>query len=325
MCHEYRNYNIRIPFVYLYCLNLLKNNKIPPFFMKQIYLTLCIFIGLLITVNANAQTNVTSSGMSIQGIARDETNAAIANIDQLALVFTVYYLGAGNSEQAILTKTANVKTDNFGVFSYVLDINQAQYALISSQSAYLKVVQGSVVFSNEKLQAVPYAIFAQNGVPTGSIMPFIGTTAPYGWLLCDGKPFADDVTTASLKALLGGTITPDLRAMFLRGSDSGINGHSGPTLKTVQQDDIKSHLHGVNINTSSNGEHTHDLYFSNDDYSGGGGGNTGLEDDRPNVFNISRTTTSNGNHNHNVNGNTSAIGGTETRPINYGVNYIIKI
>lgn len=292
--------------------------------MKKIYLILYIFIGIFVTLNGNAQTNVTSSGMSIQGIARDETNAAIANIDQLALVFTVYYLGTGNSEQPILTKTANVKTDNFGVFSYVLDISQAQYALISSQSAYLKVVQGSVVFSNEKLQAVPYAIFAQNGVPTGAIMPFIGAIAPNGWLLCDGKPFADDLTTASLKALLGGTTTPDLRAMFLRGAGTG-NGKTGPTLKTVQQDDIKSHLHGVNINTSSNGAHTHDLYFSNDDYSGGGGGDTGLEDDRPNVFNISRTTTSNGNHTHHVAGSTDATGSTETRPINYGVNYIIKI
>jgi microcystin-dependent protein len=207
---------------------------------------------------------------------------------------------------------------------YVLDINQAQYGLISSQSAYLKVVQGSVVFSNEKLQAVPYAIFAQNGVPTGSIMPFIGTTAPNGWLLCDGKPFIDDVTTASLKALLGSTTTPDLRAMFLRGTGTG-NGKTGPTLKTVQQDDFKEHLHGVNINTSSNGAHTHDLYFSNDDYSGSGGGDSGLEDDRPNVFNISRTTTSNGNHTHNVNGVTNSYGGTETRPVNYGVNYIIKI
>ncbi|MDO8316095.1 MAG: phage tail protein [Flavobacterium sp.] len=293
--------------------------------MKKIYLILYIFIGLLITVNTNAQTNVTSSGMSIQGIARDETNAAIANIDQLALVFTVYYLGTGNSEQTILTKTANVKTDNFGVFSYVLDINQAQYALISSQSAYLKVVQGSVVFSNEKLQAVPYAIFAQNGVPTGAIMPFIGTTAPNGWLLCDGKPFIDDVTTAALKALLGSTNTPNLNGMFLRGAGSASLGHSGPTLKTVQQDDFKEHLHGVNINTSSNGAHTHDLYFSNDDYSGGGGGSTGLEDDRPDVFNIKRATTSDGNHNHNVSGNTASTGGTETRPINYGVNYIIKI
>ncbi len=298
--------------------------------MKKTYFTFLIALALIFNLNANAQTNVTSSGMSIQGIARDENNAAIANIDQLALVFTVYYLGTGNSEQPILTKTANVKTDNFGVFSYVLDIDQTQYGLISSQSAYLKVVQGSTVFSNEKLQAVPYAIFAQNGVPTGAIMPFIGTVAPNGWLLCNGDSFAslDPVTTANLKTLLGGsTNTPDLRAMFLRGAASG-NGHSGPTLKTVQQEDLKSHLHGVNLTATSAGAHTHTTTFSNDDYNNNGASiGSGLIKDAPSsaANDHTLTTSSAGAHTHNVNGNTATTGGTETRPINYGVNYIIKL
>jgi Phage Tail Collar Domain len=292
--------------------------------MKKIYFNLLIVLALFTSLNVNAQTNVTSSGMSIQGIARDANNAAIANVDQLALVFTVYYLGTGNSEQPILTRTANVRTDNFGVFSYVLDIDQTIYNQIGAHSAYLKVTQGSVVFSNEKLQAVPYSIFAQNGVPTGAIMPFIGTTAPQGWLLCDGSNIPVNDYTLNLRTLLGTTTTPDLRALFLRGTGTG-NSHTGPALKTVQQDDTKSHLHGVNINTTSNGLHSHELYFSNDDYSGGGGGSTGLEDDRPDVFNIKRGTTENGNHTHNVNGNTENSGGTETRPINYGVNYIIKL
>ena len=90
--------------------------------MKKTYFTFLLFLAIFTSLNVKAQTNVTSSGMSIQGIARDENNAAIANVDQLGLVFTIYYLGTGNSEQPILTRTANVKTDNFGVFSYVLDI-----------------------------------------------------------------------------------------------------------------------------------------------------------------------------------------------------------
>lgn len=297
--------------------------------MKKLYFTLLFVLALTSSVMVNAQTNVTSSGMSIQGIARDENNAAIANMDQLALVFTVYYLGAGNSEQLILTKTANVKTDNFGVFSYVLDIDQSQYGLISSQSAYLKVVQGSVVFSNEKLQAVPYAIFAQNGVPTGSIMPFIGTVAPNGWLLCDGSAIPINSVTANLRTLLGTTITPDLRAMFLRGTGTG-NSHTGPALKTVRQDDFKQHLHGVSLNTSSNGYHTHyiarrrngnsDTYDKNDAHNEENSAAT-----TDNVIIGQFQTTGAGDHTHSVNGNTTNTGGTETRPINYGVNYIIKI
>ncbi len=291
--------------------------------MKKLYFV--FFLAIAFISSAYAQSNVTSSGISIQGIARDETNAAIANIDQLGLVFTIYYLGAGNSEQAILTKTANVKTDNFGVFSYVLDIDQSLYTQIGSQTTYLKVVQGSVVFSNEKLQAVPYSVYAQNGVPTGAIMPFIGTTAPKGWLLCDGSAFTDNATNANLKALLGSTNTPDLRAMFLRGAGTG-NGKTGPALRAVQQDDIISHLHGVNLNTSNNGSHSHTTGFGNDDYNNSKGNNlNGLGHDIDGPDNRWLRSSTDGDHIHNVSGNTAATGGTETRPINYGVNYIIKI
>lgn len=293
--------------------------------MKKLYSACCVALALISTLNANAQTNVTSSGMSIQGIARDEANAAIANIDQLALVFTVYYFGTGNSEQPILTKSATVKTDNFGVFSYVLDIDQLQYSQISSQSAYLKVTQGDTMFSNEKLQAVPYAIFAQNGVPTGSIMPFIGTVAPNGWLLCNGSTFPDNANTANLKALLGSLTTPDLEGLFLRGTGTAATGKAGPALKTVQLDDIASHLHAVNLNTNNPGNHSHPQYTT------WGSGGTGIRKDLlENATGLSAypqgiNTGDAGAHIHTVSGNTSTTGNTETRPINYGVNYIIKI
>lgn len=297
--------------------------------MKKIYLVLFIALGLLSNATANAQTNVTSSGMSIQGIARDENNAAIANIDQLALVFTVYYLGTGNSEQPILTRTENVKTDNFGVFSYVLDIDQTIYNQIGTYSAYLKVTQGSVVFSNEKLQAVPYSIFAQNGVPTGAIMPFVGTAAPQGWLLCNGSNIPINDYTTNLRTLLGTTTTPDLRAMFLRGAGSG-NSQTGPTLKTVQQDDLKSHLHGVNINSNSTGAHTHSIGRRRNGNEGTYDKNDANKDENSaattdNIIIANFATSSAGIHAHNVTGNSSNTGGAETRPINYGVNYIIKL
>ena len=35
----------------------------------------------------------------------------------------------------------------------------------------------------QSLNAVPYAM---NGVPTGTVVPFAGTTAPDGWTFCDG-------------------------------------------------------------------------------------------------------------------------------------------
>ena len=301
--------------------------------MKKIYLILCVALGLLSTVAVTAQTNVLSSGMSIQGIARDINNEALANIDQLDLVFTVYYLvGNSTTPTVILTRTATVKTDNFGVFSYVLVIDQAQYNLISGQSAYLKVASVDAVFSDERLQAVPYAIYAQNGVPTGSIMPFIGTVAPNGWLLCDGTAIPSGTYYDNLKALSGNN-TPDLRGLFLRGTGSvtGVSGKGGSVLKTVQQDDVISHLHTVNLTTNTAGAHYHFLTRrSNSDngaYDSGDGHLTeesGVTTNRAIIGQFSTLTA--GNHNHTVNGSTDVNGSaTETRPINYGVNYIIKI
>ena len=300
--------------------------------MKKTTVLLVVILGLLSIVKANAQTSVTSSGMSIQGIARDVNNEALSNIEQLGLGFTVYYfIGNSTTPTVILTATANVKTDNFGVFSYVLNINQDQYNLISNQSAYLKVSSGgSVVFSDEKLQTVPYAIFAQNGVPTGSVMPFIGTVAPNGWLLCDGTAIPSGAFYDNLKTLAGAN-TPDLRGMFLRGTGStSTGGRTGPALKVVQQDDILSHRHdlGTSATVSSNGSHSHETGFANDDHRNYGSGNNenGLVRDLNGDNNRTLPTNSTGSHNHNIGGSTNYYGlATETRPINYGINYIIKI
>jgi microcystin-dependent protein len=294
--------------------------------MKNKIFALSIFAFAFFNLSVNAQTTVTSSGISIQGIARDETNSALANLDQLNLVFSLYYLDIANSEQIILNKTANVTTDNFGVFSYVMVIDQLQYNLISTKETYLKVVQGSVVFSNEKLQTVPYAIHAQNGVPTGSIMPFIGTVAPNGWLLCDGSSFTDNAYTANLKALLGSTNTPNLQGLFLRGTGSAGTGKVGPDLKAIQQDDFKSHLHSDGtLATSTIGNHQHTTSISVVESSkGGDSGNARLTNSNLSAK-AGYTSSASGEHNHDVTGSTAATGGTETRPINFGVNYIIKI
>ena len=301
--------------------------------MKKSYLILFFLATFFSVSNAFAQANVQATGISIQGIARDEFNSAIANIDALGLQFKIYYLNGSNAEVVILNTSANVKTDNFGVFSYVMNIDKTIFTTISNSPAYLKVTQGSVVFSNEKLQTVPYAIHAQNGVPTGTIMAYIGATAPEGWLLCNGASFPDNVTNAKLRELLGSFNTPNLTARYLRGVGTvnvgEINQRGGITLMGTQWDEIRPHAHNVNLTTNSTGSHSHNTGFSNDDYNGNGGTNkNGLEDDTTTPNNRTLPTDANGNHSHTVTGNTANFGSVEaneTRPFSYGVNYIIKI
>jgi microcystin-dependent protein len=307
--------------------------------MKKIYFILFFVATFIAEKNIHAQANVQATGISIQGIARDENNSAIANIDQLGLAFKIYYFDGSNNEVTILNQTANVKTDNFGVFSYVMSIDNSLFTAISNTQAYLKVTQGSVVFSNEKLQAVPYAIQAQNGCPSGTILAYIGTTAPVGWLMCDGSSFPDNAYYAKLKSLLGSTNTPDLTARYLRATGTS-NGRGGIPLMGTQWDEYRVHGHDVNITTTTNGNHEHNA--------GNGFNKLSRADNRfwVNWGSTSSSTPTNpgqdpqnrtnaydnanlpfaGDHTHQVVGRTADAGTVnETRPYSYGVNYIIKI
>jgi hypothetical protein len=311
--------------------------------MKNSFLILFFLAAFFSVKKVNAQANVQATGISIQGIARDENNSAIANVDALGLAFKIYYLNGSNSEVEILNQSANVKTDNFGVFSYVMNIDNSIFTAISNTPAYLKVTQGSVVFSNEKLQAVPYAIHAQNGVPSGTIMAYIGATAPAGWLLCDGNSFPDNIYYAQLKNLLGGTNTPNLSARYLRGT--GVQeGRGGIALKGTQYDELRQHAHSLNITTTTNGNHEHNA--------GNGFNKLTRADNRywVNWGSTSSSTPTNppqdpqgrlnaydnanlpfaGDHTHQVIGNTASAGSADgnygdTRPYSYGINWIIKI
>jgi microcystin-dependent protein len=273
---------------------------------------------------------VLSSGISIQGIARDENNSALANMSSLPLVFKIYYLNSSNAEVDIKNESSNVITDNFGVFSYVMTIDKTLFTTICNTQAYLKVSSGSTVFSNEKLQAVPYAIHAQNGVPTGTIMAFVGETAPEGWLLCNGASFADNPTNAKLRELLGSFNTPDLKARYLRGTGT-VSGREAIGLRGTQDDATKPHNHAAgSLTTSTAGNHNH----NDGDWSRLLRNNTFLtvnssdtSSAEPNLTEA-KVMLDAGNHTHTISGNTADSGNTtanETRVFSYGVNYIIKI
>jgi microcystin-dependent protein len=299
--------------------------------MKSTILLLATIVLLFTSNIVNAQ--ITTTGMTIQGIARDASNNAITNAT-IGLEFTVHYTKAG-SDVALAPTTASLTTDAFGVFSYVLDMSSIENTLFYDYQLKLKIRQTNpdALISDEDLRFVPYAVSASNGVPTGSIMPFAGSVAPRGWVLCNGAPLPSSAVT--LKAMIGDN-APDLRAMFLRGTGTnattGYTTRVGPNLGAIQADVLKSHLHEKGtIATSSAGDHTHTTTFYNDDFDGSGGSadqQWGLENDSN--INGNRKpqppTSSNGAHTHTISGSTALTGDLlETRPVNYGVNYIIKL
>lgn len=284
-------------------------------------LLLLLFFMLLTIATSYAQITTSPSGIAVQGIARDNNNTARTSAT-LNLTFRFYY----GSNIEIYEVSKSVVTDAFGVFSVVLEPGSANNILIANNDTFLKISEGATIISDEKLKQVPYAIAASNGVPTGSIMPYIGTTAPQGWVLCDGRSLSSISGSAALIALVGSS-APNLQGMFLRGTGtSSVNSQAGPALKATQNEDFKSHLHNDGtLRTDTTGDHSH----STGNIPNGAEGYVAAFNDSNEVFKWgntgSVTSSTAGSHSHDVTGNTGSTGGLETRPVNYGVNYIIKL
>lgn len=297
--------------------------------MKTKLLSLA-FLMLFTITSSYGQSSFEQAGIAVQGIARDNNNTVLAN-QTISLTFELYYIDSSNYEKSISSpETLNIETDAFGVFSHIVDPGEVNNPKFANNQVYLRIKKGSEIISNELLKHIPYAISANNGVPTGSIMPFIGTTAPTGWAMCNGDYLPS--TATALIALIGNK-TPDLRGMFLRGAGDDNRANTVTVLlKGTQDDATKKHAHGKgSLSVSNNGNHNH----NNGDYkyllkrngidTAEGFDNTDDLNIEPNIKNAYKMLDA-GSHNHTVSGRTADEGTIgETRPINYGVNYIIKL
>lgn len=138
-------------------------------------------------------------------------------------------------------------------------------------------------------------------IPSGTVTAFAGLIAPAGYLICDGSQVSR-TTYADLFAVIsttygeGDTTTtfnlPDLRGEFIRGFDDGRGADAGRAFGSFQSDEFESHAHtGVSGDPGTDPARI-------------GGANrvadTGIY-------------------------TTTAVGGTETRPRNVAMNYIIKL
>ena len=171
-----------------------------------------------------------------------------------------------------------------------------------------------------------------SGVPAGTILPFGGTTAPAGYLLCDGQPVSR-MTYGNLYSAVGDAFgagdgvntfnVPDLRGRFLRGVDGeagrdpnkatrGVmasGGNAGNVVGSVQLDSIQN-ITGATGHTG-----------------------TGISGPVSGVFGLYQVgagnfpNNANSAYNNAINFDASRVARTssETRPQNAYVNYIIKI
>ena len=87
------------------------------------------------------------------------------------------------------------------------------------------------------------------GVPTGTIIMYGTTSAPSGWLLCDGQSTSG---YPALAAIVGGNV-PDLRDRFIVGAGNNYsqNARAGSNTVTLTVADMPSHSHSTNSHNHS--------------------------------------------------------------------------
>ena len=186
-----------------------------------------------------------------------------------------------------------------------------------------------------------------NICPPGVVLPYAGSTAPDGWLLCDGTAYSqttyaalysvlsttyntqtDPTTGAAWAAPAGGNFrVPDYRGSFLRGVGTA-SGKDATTLGGYQAE--KTAKNGLGVSSSSTDlSHTHNAptgSFATNNFPSAGQGYVWSGASTGGTFSINNQATTTGasitmSHTHTQ----TVTGDNETRPLNKGVNYIIKI
>lgn len=155
-------------------------------------------------------------------------------------------------------------------------------------------------------------------VPTGSVFAMATSTVPSGYLECDGSAVSR-TTYADLFATIGttwgngnGTSTfnlPNLRGEFVRGWDNGRGVDSGRTFASSQSEMVGTHNHTIN-----DPGHSHAVNINVYQQGSGPNASTDMANRAGNTQSSTSTTGITINNNS----------GTETRPRNIAMMYVIK-
>lgn len=127
----------------------------------------------------------------------------------------------------------------------------------------------------------------QESLPIGSVQMWYGINIPDGWLEMNGQSTAG---YTGLSKIYGSNL-PDLRGEFVRGYDNGRGIDAGRSIKSTQAELMKSHSHTIDVEPD------------------GSGGSSSVRS---------------GPHSPIGTYNTNATGGSETRPRNVALMYIVK-
>lgn len=267
----------------------------------------------------------------------EEASGPVTGTRNLRLTLWDDATSTESSHARCVTSAPGTSVNN-GRFQLVLD-NACTPAVRGAPDLWLEVEVNGGSIGRTKISAVPFAVEAGRAaeltpaasnalVPTGTVVAFAGTFArvPPGWLPCDGRSLARATYPTLFDAIgtaHGGDGTnfnlPDYRGRFLRGVDNGVGrdpdrggrsaansgGNAGDAVGSVEGAQFLSHSHHLRMNATRW------------NYTGG-------TDNA--VVSVYDDGGSAGYFNNDSNDMSSATaGGSETRPVNAAVNYIIKL
>lgn len=252
-------------------------------------------------------TNQDVIGTGVTNLVRD---AFTGTGSQIAFALTTAPLSAANTQVFIsgVYQNKNTYTISGATLTFTTPPPNATTVEVISGTNYSIGVPGDSTVTAAKIvdnnvTATKLDTTAINLIlPSGCIIPYAGNpgTAPTGYLYCDGNSYSTSLYPALFAAIgytyggSGATFNvPDTRGIFLRGAGTNpSNSSNTTTIGTRQLDDFKSHTHAsTRATTPDLGAGAAGTTF----YSSGGSSGT-----------------------------TGSAGGTETRPANLGINYIIK-
>ena len=275
-----------------------------------------------------ATSHAQTTAFTLQGRLNSGASAANGNYD---LTFAVYDAALAGNKIAGPITNSTVAVSN-GLFTVSLDFGAGVFTGTNYWVQMAVSPAGANTFTalipRQQLTPAPYALSLVapqvNALcPPGSVMAYMGTNAPPGWLMCDGS-VVPKILYPALFAVIGtasgngnGSTTtfnlPDLRGVFLRGvngarsdglGDPGdgrttefTGGNSGNAVGSYQADMFAAHNHAQNVFVG------YDQNVNIQDQEVGSGDAAGTFGRLANTLNT---------------------GGSETRPKNVYVNYIIK-
>jgi hypothetical protein len=135
------------------------------------------------------------------------------------LEFNIYdaATGGGNVWGPQVFSSVPVINGQFNVILGTTDTDGRSIAGVfgtSQRFLGIEVNNSPEIAPRQQILSTPYAIKADNGVPVGTIVAYFATTAPDGWLFCNGQAIPADSKYDALRVVVTGNNMPDLRGRF---------------------------------------------------------------------------------------------------------------